>query len=94
MVNVQMPPLPSLTQLHVLVVCHDQDYVGPDIATVSLKAGLQTLASGAVGRAEGQDEEQEVQESARHGQEVLRQPISVFRAGVSQSAENTIKFWI
>lgn len=38
-----------LTQLHVLVVRHDQHDVGPDVAAVPLNAGLQALASGAVG---------------------------------------------
>ncbi|TNN58706.1 hypothetical protein EYF80_031120 [Liparis tanakae] len=48
------------TQLLVLVVRHDEDDVRPDVATFSLEAGLQTLA-------ERHGEEQEEEESARHG---------------------------
>lgn len=41
-----------LTQFLVLVVGQDEDDVRPDVAAVSLEAGLQTLARGEVGVAE------------------------------------------
>lgn len=59
--------LVPLTQLLVLVVRQDEDDVRPDVAAVSLEAGLQTLARGYVGVAERHREEQEEEESPRHG---------------------------
>lgn len=56
-----------LTQLQVLVVSQDQDDVGSDVASVSLEAGLQTLARLEVGVAERHRDDQEEEESARHG---------------------------
>lgn len=58
--------LVSLTQLLVLVVRQDEDDVRPDVAAVSLEAGLQTLARGYVGVAERHRKEQEEEESPRH----------------------------
>lgn len=48
-VNQLLALLVPLTQLLVLVVRQDEDDVRPDVAAVSLEAGLQTLARGYVG---------------------------------------------
>ncbi len=64
----------SVTQLLVLVVGQDEDDVRPDVAAVSLEAGLQTLARGEVGMAERHRDEQEEEESARHGLRPLTSP--------------------
>ena len=55
-----------VTQLQVLVVGQDEDDVRPNVASVSLEAGLQTLAGREVGVAERHSDEQEEEESARH----------------------------
>lgn len=65
-VNQLLALLVPLTQLLVLVVRQDEDDVRPDVAAVSLEAGLQTLARGYVGVAERHREEQEEEESPRH----------------------------
>lgn len=56
-----------LTQLLVLVVCQDQDDVGPDVAAVPLEARPQPLAGGHVAGAQRHKDEQEADQSARHG---------------------------
>lgn len=83
----------TLTQLLVLVVGQDEDDVRPDVAAVSLEAGLQTLAREEVGGAERHRDAQEEEESARHGLRPLTspnvQPISCFPRGVSASGRQT-----
>lgn len=61
----------SLTQLQVLVIGQDEDDVRPDVAAVSLEAGLQTLARGEMGGAERHGNDQKIEESARHGHRPL-----------------------
>lgn len=73
-VNQLLALLVPLTQLLVLVVRQDEDDVRPDVAAVSLEAGLQTLARGYVGVAERHREEQEEEESPRHGLRPLTSP--------------------
>lgn len=60
-----------LTQLQVLVVGQDQDDVRPDVASVSLEAGLQALARLEVGVAERHIDNEEEEESAPHGLQLL-----------------------
>lgn len=57
----------GLTQLQVLVVGQDEDDVRPDVASVSLEAGLQPLAGLEVGVTKCHRDEEEQEESARHG---------------------------
>lgn len=57
----------GLTQFLVLIISQDQDDVWPDVAAVPLEAGLQPLAAGNVDVAQRRKDEQETEESARHG---------------------------
>ena len=64
----------GLTQLQVLVVRQDEDDVRPDVASVSLDAGLQALSGLELSVAERHRDEQEEEESARHDLQPHRVP--------------------
>ena len=59
-----------LTELHVLVIGHDENDVGPDVAAVALDSATQALAprgEGRRGRQLGQHEAQGQEPAQAHG---------------------------